>query len=68
VRDPILRELAAARARHDVELRTLIVRAVRAGAPSQDIAAALGVSRATLWRRYRAQLWRSRDPTGPRSD
>jgi AcrR family transcriptional regulator len=60
VREHILRELADARARHDAELRDLVVRAVRAGAPTQDIATALGMSRATLWRRYRAQLRRER--------
>ena len=47
-----LSELRASRKRHDEELRQLIVNAVGAGARSQDIADALGLSRATLWRHY----------------
>jgi len=44
--------------RHDDELRALIAKAVSAGARSQDIADAMGVSRATLWRRYGEQVRR----------
>ncbi len=45
--------------RHDDELRRLVSQAARSGARTQDIAEAVGVSRSTLWRRYRAELMRS---------
>jgi transposase-like protein len=44
--------------RHDVELRGLVASAVKAGARTQDIAEAVGVSRSTLWRHYRDELLR----------
>jgi transposase-like protein len=45
--------------RHDAEVRRLVSQAARAGARSQDIADAVGVSRSTLWRRYRRELLRT---------
>jgi transposase-like protein len=58
VRVPILGELRSLVQRHDDELRQLVMTAVRAGARTQDIAEAVGVSRSTLWRRYRTELLR----------
>jgi AcrR family transcriptional regulator len=58
VSESILWELRVVCKRHDEELRALISKAVAAGARTQDIAEALGISRATLWRRYGAVLQR----------
>jgi hypothetical protein len=58
VRIPVLAELRSLVEHHDVELRKLVAQAVKAGARTQDIADAVGVSRSTLWRRYRTELRR----------
>jgi AcrR family transcriptional regulator len=55
---PILGELRVLVERHEAELRRLVAKAVRSGARTQDIADAVGVSRSTLWRRYRSELRR----------
>jgi AcrR family transcriptional regulator len=53
-----LGELRSLVEKHDAELRVLVSQAVRNGARTQDIAEAVGVSRSTLWRHYRAELLR----------
>jgi transcriptional regulator of acetoin/glycerol metabolism len=64
VSEPILRELRHSCQRHDAELRALVGKAVDAGVRTQDIAEAMGISRATLWRRYGAELQRG-EPARP---
>ncbi|HEY6523841.1 MAG TPA: helix-turn-helix domain-containing protein [Solirubrobacteraceae bacterium] len=59
MRIPVLSELRSLVERHEADLRQLVTQAARAGARTQDIADAVGVSRSTLWRRYRAELLRS---------
>lgn len=59
MRIPVLGDLRSLVERHDDELRRLVSQAARSGARTQDIAEAVGVSRSTLWRRYRAELMRS---------
>ena len=58
MRIPVLGDLRSLVERHDDELRRLVSQAARSGARTQDIAEAVGVSRSTLWRRYRAELMR----------
>ncbi|HEY1565470.1 MAG TPA: helix-turn-helix domain-containing protein [Solirubrobacteraceae bacterium] len=58
MRVPILGELRSLVERHDADVRRLVIQAVRSGARTQDIAEAVGVSRSTLWRRYRAEILR----------
>ena len=61
VRERLLRQLRTMCQRHDEELRAMIAKAASAGARSQDIADALGVSRATVWRRYGDQVRRTHE-------
>lgn len=59
--DDPLRELRAVQERGEREIRAQIRAAAAAGASSQQIAEAIGISRATLWRRYRTELRRDRE-------
>lgn len=54
------RLLSARRAAQDKQVRELIPQAVSAGVSTQDIARTIGVSRATLWRRYSSELRQAR--------
>lgn len=54
-----LGQLRALQERQAAETRKLVFSAARQGATSRQIADALGVSRATLWRRHRDQLRRA---------
>ena len=60
MRDGPLDDLRDLRSRHEREVRALIAQALAAGATSEDVARALGISRATLWRHYGDQLRRPR--------
>jgi DNA invertase Pin-like site-specific DNA recombinase len=62
VRENVLRDLRALREQHDAEIRKLIATAARIGIRSEDIASALGISRATLWRHYSHYLSARHDP------
>jgi DNA invertase Pin-like site-specific DNA recombinase len=52
----VLDKLRKLRGRHDDETRALIRQCIEAGARTQDIADALGISRSTLWRHYGDEL------------
>jgi transcriptional regulator of acetoin/glycerol metabolism len=64
VNERVLRQLRATCERHNSEVRNLITRCVDEGARSNDIAEAMGISRATLWRRYGDELQRGGDRPG----
>jgi CRP-like cAMP-binding protein len=59
VTERVLWELRALCERYDAELRNLITRCSDEGVRTEDIAAAIGISRATLWRRYGEELQRT---------
>jgi DNA invertase Pin-like site-specific DNA recombinase len=65
LREKVLRDLASLRENQDAQIRSLISSAARVGIRSEDIARALGISRATLWRRYRSNLSRREPPDRP---
>jgi len=52
----VLGDLATAREQHAAELRGLVTQAIGAGAPTHELARMLGISRATVWRRFREEL------------
>jgi AcrR family transcriptional regulator len=51
-----LRRLRALRELTEADIRVLVTDAALRGASSQEIAEALDISRATLWRRYAGEL------------
>ena len=52
----VLGDLATVREQHEAELSGLVTRAIGAGAATHEIARVLGISRATVWRRFREEL------------
>jgi len=52
----VLDRLRIVREQHNADLRELVRQAIGAGAPSHQVAEVLGISRATLWRRFREEL------------
>jgi len=52
----VLQNLQIVHQQHDAQLRALVRQAIEAGAPSHEIAKVLGISRATVWRRFREEL------------
>jgi CRP-like cAMP-binding protein len=67
VSDRILGDLRNLCERHQATLHTLITQAVSEGVRTQDIAEAMGISRATLWRRYAGDLQRDDAEVRPAS-
>jgi AcrR family transcriptional regulator len=53
-----LEQLKSLQGRHDDETRNLIRQCIQAGARTEDVAQALGISRSTLWRHYGEELRR----------
>jgi transposase-like protein len=60
----VLGNLGMLREEHEAELRELVSQAIAAGAPTHELARALGVSRATVWRRFRDELRTGAQQTG----
>jgi len=60
----VLGNLGMLREQHEAELRGLVSQAIGAGAPTHELARVLGISRATVWRRFREELRAATQQTG----